>query len=183
MHIKNHESHRVDGGVGHLSAAGPDVFLRYRLSLVSLEGKVPSLVRDFNVSCCNDTGAFPVRGGEERRAFSEEAHLSTEGDSLADPSLSTEDVSELSLVKVTSPMTDHRDERRAFSLHEQVARPELREAELLSEREAALSKVARLREELEVSRAEVAHLQALLREGNVRSPIVVEYLQSDTYRC
>ncbi|KAL5997122.1 hypothetical protein ACLOJK_008050 [Asimina triloba] len=87
------------------------------------------------------------------------ARPSAEGDNSVDPDLSTEDISELSPIEGTSPVTNHKDERRAFLLHEQVTR---------------------LWKELEVSQAEVARLQALVQEGDVRSSTVAEYLQSDT---
>ncbi|KAL6001098.1 hypothetical protein ACLOJK_006825 [Asimina triloba] len=99
------------------------------------------------------------------------ARPSADGDSSVDQGLSNEDISKLSSVEVKSPGTDHRDERREFSPHEQVARPKSREVEPLSERKATLSE------------AKVMRLQALLREGNIQSSVMVEYLRSDTYRC
>ncbi|KAL5994044.1 hypothetical protein ACLOJK_034915 [Asimina triloba] len=39
-----------------------------------------------------------------------------------------------------------------------------------------------LEEELKASRAEVAHLRALLRGNDAQSSVVVEYLQSDVFR-
>ncbi|KAL6002126.1 hypothetical protein ACLOJK_037574, partial [Asimina triloba] len=64
---------------------------------------------------------------------------SAEGDNSVDLSLSTEDVFELSPIEGTSPVINHRDERRACSPHEQVARPKSRVAELLLEHKVALS--------------------------------------------
>ncbi|KAL5986216.1 hypothetical protein ACLOJK_014549, partial [Asimina triloba] len=67
--------------------------------------------------------------------------------------------------------------------HLRVALLKSREAKLLFECEAALVEAVRLREKLEVSRAEVALLQTSLQEGDVRSLAVAEYLCSDIYRC
>ncbi|KAL5977878.1 hypothetical protein ACLOJK_036901 [Asimina triloba] len=92
------------------------------------------------------------------------ARSSTEGDNLVESGPFSEGFSELPPLGGTSQVIGLEEEKEASSLREQVALLELNEAKLLFEREAALSEVARLWEELEVSRVKVTHLQASLRE-------------------
>ncbi|KAL6009503.1 hypothetical protein ACLOJK_022732 [Asimina triloba] len=157
---------KIRCGVGRLSAVGSnEEFLCWceSSSWLVTTTLVPSLSK--------------VEREEERSQ--KRARLSAKGNSSVDPDSFAEGVSQLSPVRGTSPMTDHKDERSAVLLHELFARSELRGTRLLSECEAVLSEVAQLWEELEVSRAKVAHLQALL-QGSL---VVAEYLRSDIYHC
>ncbi|KAL5985269.1 hypothetical protein ACLOJK_036507 [Asimina triloba] len=125
----------------------------------------PVATLDYILPCCGSVDAFLIRGREEERAFSKEGALIGMGDSLVEFDPSSEGLPELPSLE-GSPL---------------VTRPESMEAKLLFQCKASLLKVARLQEELEVSQAEVMRLQALLREGDVRSSAVIEYLHSDIY--
>ncbi|KAL5985052.1 hypothetical protein ACLOJK_038889, partial [Asimina triloba] len=100
------------------------------------------------------------------------ARSSIEGDSLVEPCPSSEGLSELLSLEWTPLETDLGEEREVSLPHDQVSCLELREAELLYECKAALSKV---------SRAKVMCLQASLREGGILSLAVVEYLHNDIH--
>ncbi|KAL6001885.1 hypothetical protein ACLOJK_040449 [Asimina triloba] len=107
----------------------------------------------------------------EKKRVSKRAYLLEEGSILVGSNSSVEDVFELSPL-----VADRGDRRRAVLSQESVAWSGLEEADLLSD-------MSLLREELEVSRAEVALFQSLLRGDDARSSAMVEYLQSTAYRC
>ncbi|KAL6000531.1 hypothetical protein ACLOJK_024230 [Asimina triloba] len=99
---------------------------------------------------------------------------SEEGSILVDFDSSSKDASELSPTGGLPATTDHVDHRGASSMRESVVR-------LGSEGMVPSSDVAQLREELEASCAEVAHLQSILRMDDVRSLAKAKYLQSVAY--
>ncbi|KAL5999626.1 hypothetical protein ACLOJK_037911 [Asimina triloba] len=100
---------------------------------------------------------------------------SGEGIILVDSDSSVDDASELSLIEGSPTATDHVDLERASLPQEFIARSR-------SEGAVLPSGEAQLREELEVSYAEVARLQSLLQGGGIRSSVVANYLQSHAYR-
>ncbi|KAL5996701.1 hypothetical protein ACLOJK_007620 [Asimina triloba] len=67
-------------------------------------------------------------------------------------------------------------------LYEKVACLRSRDAKLLSECEVAQVDTAWLQEDLEALQAEVGHLQASSREGNVQYLAIAEYLRSNVHQ-
>ncbi|KAL5977939.1 hypothetical protein ACLOJK_036962 [Asimina triloba] len=162
----------------------------------SIEGE---LVRErgTNLQAATAPGMAPVATSE---ALAELAHegmigltsagplegfsVAIDRSSFVDPDSSSEGFSELRhLEGIPQVINLEEEEDEDVSLpREQVVLLKSREAKLLSEYETAQSVAVRFREELEASQAEVTRLQALLREGDVRSLVVAEYLRSDVHR-